>query len=92
MFNVSIRSNEELKFIANDCYEAVSAYPQGNKAIEYIKTAHKCEKELNRRESLQAFRKTLKTYLCIGDRWITDYQRKVFNRACFVIGIRKLKS
>ena len=40
----------QLQYIARDCMDAVVAYPEGHKAIEYLETAKAAREEIVRRE------------------------------------------
>lgn len=58
----SRKSNESLAFIIQDCREAVRAMPMNPKAIEYLQLASEAERQLNRRERLAMWRKTLRDH------------------------------
>lgn len=93
------KTRAQLEFMIKDCYEAISAYPQGYKTPEYFNLAKACEKELNRREGVRINRRIVReerrdpiAFKRIG-RWrrpTTDYSKKLFDSACWSLGYSRL--
>ena len=52
-------TDSQLEYTAQDCYEAVRAFPESEKAVHYLLLARACNEELARRERLRSRRKHL---------------------------------
>ena len=53
------KTDDQLKFIIQDCQEAISAMPLGHKTEEYLALARQATKELITRERLRSWRRDL---------------------------------
>jgi len=53
-------NDNQLKFVINDCYDAIKAFPEGYKTSEYLEIARSLDLELVARHSKRTFRKALK--------------------------------
>ena len=54
------KTDEQLKFIIQDCGACLMANPLGHKSEHYLALARQCQNELNRRERLRAWRRDVK--------------------------------
>lgn len=54
------KTDDQLKFIIEDCFGAVAANPQGHKAMLYLREARDAQDELQRRDAIRYHRGTLK--------------------------------
>ena len=50
------KTDDQLKFIIQDCQEAISAMPLGHKTEEYLALARQAIAELSKRERLRSWR------------------------------------
>ena len=53
------KTDDQLKFIIQDCQEAISAMPLGHKTEEYLALARQAIAELSKRERLRSWRRDL---------------------------------
>lgn len=54
------KTDEQLKFIIQDCGACLIANPLGHKSEHYLALARQCQNELNRRERLRGLRHDVK--------------------------------
>ena len=88
------KPDESLKFIIQDCREAVSVIPRNPRAIEYLITANEAERLLSMRARIRIVRQKARGHLFDPltvprdrRRWIrnSDFDRSEHRTACFQI-------
>ena len=57
MVNTKKKTDDQLKYIIQDCSEAIAANPSGHKAMDYLLELRACERELSARETLRIIRR-----------------------------------
>lgn len=56
MTRLDNKTDSQLEFIRRDCFDAVAAFPESQKALEYLTTARECARLLDNRAAIQQWR------------------------------------